>query len=1188
MKEIHIYEGNIGNEIKYSGTVSSNGERPPLPVYNRYLNYITDNYDDRIPTPIVGEFYYTFSNAGYIRFKLINVMNYIGTNTSLKIESGHYKLSGMSGFTLELYNDSDELVTNVPMAPPSPATSLGSTGSETIIFVPNAGKYYLKLKIGNLGQYLFYDMEINGNIVTSTTMYFVWQLYAEIVETIDDENDGGNVGGDDDKTENVILTKVPNTIFSGYVWDCYEHISDVDMNSTTNPLPLTSNDYLKIDKYRFPVNLNDRIYGGGDRYYLWANVDGSITKGVITRKRNPLEMTLSDIVGEYIIDDPDNNTLDYIGLENMNDADAVIHKHNWRHIVNDRSYGYDTMKIYWSNYPYSGYDVCTFVEELTGVNLGEIDTYSLNPALELPDEDLIVNTPVGIFNNNDVYCYEFSNSGHIDITITNNGNYVVGGSEIVTGDYTIEIKGTIVNGWRPFVIELYDSNDTLISTTNMAIVRPATASSGESKSFVSVDIPSAGKYYIKMNMSGSYKFWNMKGISGTLVGSCQLKSYWSIYVNAIEYMDENKCVSYYNYLNYWYEQSGHHSGFKPDTIDKDNLVSCLGCWDGLDSNQRVLWNDGNCMSDSSMFDLVFPISSLHYDMQIYKNDELGDNQLLRAKDIPNFELYDIRLDGSIQYPGVSGKGYTSLYFDDYVGVYHNNTDFITNSEEKVVQNKNYLYYNDLDVFNGIPTYIELCFRVIANNYGIITNSSYKPNVYVTFSNGNTHTFAVTSKSADANSTNSGHTSYSVSYNGQWRKSSTISNPNSSLYDGVYESYSNYNVSNGSGTYTGATMTITISGYKKFSLYIRSYAESSYDYVMVSQLDKTITYSTSYSNTTLVKAHTSGKQNSSTAISGYTLVEYDNMTGGTHTITIVYRKDGTVNNNDDRGYVLISKNNEAYYGDVQVTSYIDAYYYNSEKYSLKDIGVIKNIDYSGLYFENIANSLTPDPEVTYRLYYLNYWLGTGVNSRIYLSNYYTEMSIVGSTGDFISLDGYTTYTGNISFTQGGSGSSKYIEIRQTSLTNVLGKDCYFKTAFRSRSDTSKTIYMCFRVRVDSTGFITVNSSMGDCTIYMTNVTGQRIYVSGNSTGIVLYPQDGATTNGKLIGGYLYNTFAHGWLSSSAIFDSFTINYNSDSFATIDNECGLGQVMSLISPRCISMYNVFEYMTSSPSVDVYGYV
>ena len=102
------------------------------------------------------------------------------------------------------------------------------------------------------------------------------------------------------------------------------------------------------------------------------------------------------------------------------------------------------------------------------------------------------------------------------------------------------------------------------------------------------------------------------------------------------------------------------------------------------------------------------------------------------------------------------------------------------------------------------------------------------------------------------------------------------------------------------------MYIDIEGYTNFKFYIRSYAQSYYDYVMVSQLDKTITSGSSYSDTTLVKAHTSGKQSSNTSISGYTLVEYTGIDEGAHRITIIYRKDSSSHSGDDRGYVLIPK------------------------------------------------------------------------------------------------------------------------------------------------------------------------------------------------------------------------------------------------------------------------------------------
>jgi hypothetical protein len=136
--------------------------------------------------------------------------------------------------------------------------------------------------------------------------------------------------------------------------------------------------------------------------------------------------------------------------------------------------------------------------------------------------------------------------------------------------------------------------------------------------------------------------------------------------------------------------------------------------------------------------------------------------------------------------------------------------------------------------------------------------------------------------------------YTVNLNSQWELSTAIANPDSTTYDGVYQSFSNKGVNSGL-----ATMYIDIRNYETFKLYIRSHAESTYDYVMVGELDTEPT-------TTSNKANTSGKQVAATAISNYTLVEYTNIGGGEHRITIIYRKDNSSNSGDDRGYVLIPK------------------------------------------------------------------------------------------------------------------------------------------------------------------------------------------------------------------------------------------------------------------------------------------
>ena len=170
--------------------------------------------------------------------------------------------------------------------------------------------------------------------------------------------------------------------------------------------------------------------------------------------------------------------------------------------------------------------------------------------------------------------------------------------------------------------------------------------------------------------------------------------------------------------------------------------------------------------------------------------------------------------------------------------------------------------------------------------------------------------------------------YRVLLNNQWRQSTSVSNPDSSTYEGVYESYSNYNTNS-----TAAIMYIDINGLSTFKLYIRSYAESNYDYVMVSQLDKSINNSSSYSDTTLVKAHTRGNQQSGTTISNYTLVEFTGIDEGSHRITVLYRKDSSQNKYDDRGYVLIPKGqggeNSGDEPDIEIDTTYAIYYTSSD-------------------------------------------------------------------------------------------------------------------------------------------------------------------------------------------------------------------------------------------------------------------
>lgn len=135
--------------------------------------------------------------------------------------------------------------------------------------------------------------------------------------------------------------------------------------------------------------------------------------------------------------------------------------------------------------------------------------------------------------------------------------------------------------------------------------------------------------------------------------------------------------------------------------------------------------------------------------------------------------------------------------------------------------------------------------------------------------------------------------YSVNLNDQWRLSEEIPNPDTYAFDGVYESFSNWNVNSAT-----ADMSIEIENKNEFSFYIRSYGEAGYDYIQVYELDKEYTGN--------VYATTKDKPNSNTGIGAYQQVTFTNIPAGKHTIYIRYRKDGSGNKNADRGYVLIPK------------------------------------------------------------------------------------------------------------------------------------------------------------------------------------------------------------------------------------------------------------------------------------------
>ena len=97
--------------------------------------------------------------------------------------------------------------------------------------------------------------------------------------------------------------------------------------------------------------------------------------------------------------------------------------------------------------------------------------------------------------------------------------------------------------------------------------------------------------------------------------------------------------------------------------------------------------------------------------------------------------------------------------------------------------------------------------------------------------------------------------------------------------------------------------IKLFGYDTFTFKYRSYAESSFDYLCIGELDKdfsNITSVTQISHTTTgVKYNTRGVQSNTV----WNDASYDNIDPTVeHFIDVIYRKDGSTSSNDDRGYI----------------------------------------------------------------------------------------------------------------------------------------------------------------------------------------------------------------------------------------------------------------------------------------------
>ena len=175
--------------------------------------------------------------------------------------------------------------------------------------------------------------------------------------------------------------------------------------------------------------------------------------------------------------------------------------------------------------------------------------------------------------------------------------------------------------------------------------------------------------------------------------------------------------------------------------------------------------------------------------------------------------------------------------------------------------------------------------------------------------------------------------YTIELNNQWRESTSYSSSTISKdYNGIYESFSNRNIADSS-----AVMTVTFEGYEDFRALIQNSGKSDASYTAVSELDKTIDYTTDINNTELVKSYTSGNLNKITNLSYYTPVEFTGLKGKPHSIQIMYKKVDENIVGQDQGFALLPKPlfpcNLSYTDSDEFTSdrVMDLYAYLNDRY-----------------------------------------------------------------------------------------------------------------------------------------------------------------------------------------------------------------------------------------------------------------
>lgn len=137
------------------------------------------------------------------------------------------------------------------------------------------------------------------------------------------------------------------------------------------------------------------------------------------------------------------------------------------------------------------------------------------------------------------------------------------------------------------------------------------------------------------------------------------------------------------------------------------------------------------------------------------------------------------------------------------------------------------------------------------------------------------------------------------------------NPDPSLFDGVYQSFSNWNKEDMPPEDVLSKMRITFLGFATFRIRAVASAEESWDGVVVSKIDTPLTLSGEGSleddrfDPDTVEGFAPWSWSEQPTLDEYRTFEFPND-GGEHFIEVAFSKDWSYSENNDRGYVLIER------------------------------------------------------------------------------------------------------------------------------------------------------------------------------------------------------------------------------------------------------------------------------------------